>query len=784
MSQGVAERYTGASVARTEDRRILTGRGRYVDDVRLPGMVHAAFVRSPIAHARITGIDADAAREAPGVVAVLTGADLEPHVVSGAGAMAMMGMAGGQAPSFTLLATDKVRLVGDPVALVVAESRYAAEDACELVEVDYDDLPPVATAETALDPSSHPVFEDLATNVLTGPKTTTHGDVDGAFAAADRVVRASLRQHRHQNVPMECRGSVASFDPATGELTVHAATQGVHLVRMALSSQLGMPLEKVHVRAGDVGGSFGLKFGASREEVACAAASRLLGRPVKWIEDRMENLTASGQAREESFAVEAAVSDDGEVLGMKVDMVLDTGAYPGMGGMLPAMIERLIPGPYRVRGLSFTATTVITNKASYVAYRGPWAAETWVRERLLDLVARELGIEPLELRLRNVASRDGGPAALVTGPSLAGVTSRESLERMAELVDLPAFRRRQADARAEGRHLGIGFATYIEAAPGPRESEGGGGPLGPESMRIRVEDDGTVSLFTSQMPHGQGHETTLAQVAADELGVPFEAVRVVVGDSDVVPLGFGTGGSRSATMAGGASLHAARGLRAKVLSLSEHLLEASVDDLELVDGAVGVRGVPARRLSLAEVAAAAATPGAVPDGVDTDLEVTSAFDGGEGGWSGGTHCAIVEVDVDTGLVHVERYVVVEDCGVLINPAIVEGQVRGGVVQGIGAVLLERSAYDPESGQYLSSTFMDYLLPRAAEVPRIEIDHLETVPLDPDVNFRGVGEGGMIVAPPTLCNAIEDALAPFGVRIHEQHLPPARILELLGRIPVE
>ncbi|HEX5367590.1 MAG TPA: xanthine dehydrogenase family protein molybdopterin-binding subunit, partial [Acidimicrobiales bacterium] len=665
MSQGVAERYTGASVARTEDQRILTGRGRYVDDVTLPGMVHAAFVRSPVAHARVTRVEVEAARGAPGVVAVLTGADVEPHVVPGGGAMAMAGMAGSRVPSFTLLATDKVRLVGDPVALVVAESRYAAEDACELVEVDYDELPPVATAEQALDPSSHPVFDDLGGNVLTGPSTRAYGDVDAAFAAADHVVRARLRQHRHQNVPMECRGSVASFDPASGELTVHAATQGVQLVRMALAAQLDLPLEKVHVLAGDVGGSFGLKFGSSREEVACAVASRLLGRPVKWTEDRSENLTASGQAREESFEVEAAVTADGEVLGMKVDMVLDTGAYPGMGATLPATIRRLIPGPYRMRALSFTATTVVTNKASYVAYRGPWAAETWVRERLLDLVARELGIEPLDLRLRNVASREAGPAALVTGPSLVGVTAREGLERMAELVDLPAFRRRQADARAEGRHLGIGFATYIEAAPGPREpGGGGGGPLGPESMRIRLEGDGSVSLFTSQMPHGQGHETTLAQVAADEMGVPFDAVRVVVGDSDAVPMGFGTGGSRSATMAGGASLHAARGLRAKVLALAEHLLEASVDDLELVDGRVGVRGVPARRLTLAEVAAAAATPGALPDGVDTDLELTASFDGGEGGWSGGTHCAVVEVDVDTGLVRVERYVVVEDCGVL------------------------------------------------------------------------------------------------------------------------
>jgi carbon-monoxide dehydrogenase large subunit len=299
-------------------------------------------------------------------------------------------------------------------------------------------------------------------------------------------------------------------------------------------------------------------------------------------------------------------------------------------------------------------------------------------------------------------------------------------------------------------------------------------------MRMRLEADGVVTVFTAQMPHGQGHETTLAQVAAQEFGVPFEQVKVVVGDSDVVPFGF-TGGSRAATMAGGASLHTARSLKQKVLEVASHLMEASPDDLEIVDGLVGVRGVPVSARPVAEIAVAAAEPGRLPEGVDTTLEVTQSYDGGQGGWSGGTHCAIVSVDVETGLVDVERYIVAEDCGALINPAIVEGQVRGGVAQGIGAVLLERSAYDEETGQFLAATFMDYLLPSTTEVPRIEIHHLETVPLDPDVNFRGVGEGGMIVSPPTVCNAIEDALAPFGAEVREQHLPPLRILELIGAL---
>lgn len=781
--QNIAERYTGASVKRSEDPRILTGAGHYVDDVRLPGMLHAAFVRSPFAHARIRSVDVAAAREAEGVALVLTGEELERAIVPGPG---IAGMFSGGAPvaTFTTLATDKVRVVGDPVALVVAESRYLAEDACELVQVDYEELPAVMTSDAAQDPAFPVIFEDLGSNVLVRSSAATFGDVDGAFARADRVVRAELRQHRHQNVPMECRGVVCDFDPAAGALTVYSATQGVHVPRRVLAGSLGLAPEKVRVVAGDIGGSFGLKMGAYREDIACAAASRILGRPVRWMEDRIENLTFSGQAREESFEVEAAVTNEGEILGLRVKMTIDTGAYPGMGAMLPEMVKGMIPGPYKIGALAFESTAVITNKATYIAYRGPWASETWVRERIIDLVARELGMEPIEVRLRNVAVRGVAPLRMVTGRSLAGVTTKESLENIAARVDLAGFRKLQADARQHGRYLGLGIAAYIEPAPGPLEGKGGGGIGGPEQIRLRLELDGTVSVFTSQMPHGQSHQTTFAQIAADEFGVPFDQVRVVVGDSDLVPMGFGTGGSRAAIMAGGASLHGARELKAKVKEIASHLFESSAEDIDLVDGSVAVRGVPASAMSLAEVAQAAHTPGRVPPALEGDIEVNASFDGGEGGWSGGTHAAIVEVDVETGHVRIERYMVAEDCGVLINPAIVEGQVRGGVAQGIGAVLLERSAYDTQSGQYLSSTFMDYLVPTASEIPRIEIEHLETVPLDADVNFRGVGEGGMVISPPTLCNAIEDAIAPFGARVTDQHLPPARILELIGAIPTE
>jgi aerobic carbon-monoxide dehydrogenase large subunit len=778
MTAIAAERYTGASIKRSEDPRILTGAGRYVDDIKLPGMLHAAFVRSPMAHARVLSVDVSAARALPGVVAVLTGAELEEMTVPGPDAlMALMGWAG-PTPEFTLLATDKVRLVGDPVAVVIAESRYIAEDGCELVEVEYDDLPPVVDAAFALDPGSPPLFANLGDNIARLHSRHEFGDVSATFAHADRVTDFHIDVHRHQNVPMEGRGCVASYDADSGVMTMHAATQSVHVTRIAVAMRLGLDQDKVRVLAGDIGGSFGLKIGASREELAVAAASRQIGRPVKWVEDRGENLTASGQAREESFDVRAAVSNDGDLLGLDVQMVVDTGAYPGMGAMVPDIMEAMLPGPYKLAAMGFESTAVTTNKACYVAYRGPWASETFVRERVLDLLAKDLGLDPVEVRLRNVAPRTDPPTVMITGRPLVGVTAKESLERVAELVDFPAFRHRQAQARAHGRYLGIGVATFIEAAPGPRSPEGPSGPMGLESMRLQLTEDGIVALFTGQMPHGQSHQTTLAQIAADEFGVPFEQVRVVVGDSAVVPFGL-TGGSRSATMTGGVALHGARQLKAKVLDFAAGLMEVSAQDLVITDGNIWVRGDPASAISVTEVAQrAAAMTGPSGDGAAAELEVEATYDGGEGGWSGGTHCAIVDVDAETGIVKVERYVAVEDCGALINPAVVEGQIRGGVAQGIGAVLLERSAYG-EDGSFQSATFMDYLMPTACDIPRIEIEHLETVPLDADVNFRGVGEGGMIVAPPTVVNAIEDALSPFGVRIYEQHLPPARILELIA-----
>jgi carbon-monoxide dehydrogenase large subunit len=785
----IGARAIGARVLRAEDPRILTGRGRYIDDIVLPGMLHAAFKRSTVPHGRLVSLDVSAARQLPGVVAVYTGEDIArcTNAVQPGAAIGMHLMPGLQAPAVYALATDKVRYVGDPIALVVAEDRYVAEDAVELIEEDIDWLDPVVTYDDALDASKPSLFDELEDNVAFRSEAT-FGDVDGAFARADRVVHASIWVHRHQPVPMETRGLIASYDVDSEHLTVHASTQSPHMIRVLLPGQVNVPMEKIRVLADDVGGGFGLKNGVQRDEVAVIAAAIDLGRPVKWIEDRLEHLAVGGQAREEGADIEAAVTADGLLLGVRMDAKLNLGAYgcdPFNGAIFVGSLSNSFQGPTKVEGIQATNTVVFSNKATYVSYRGPWATADFLRERLLDTVARELGLDPIEVRRRNYVQRDEPPLAMLTGQPFLAVTTREQVEEAARLVDWAGFRERQADARRQGRYLGIGMAAYLEAAPGPRipgQEDMGAAIMGKEVAHVSLEDDGTVRIITRQQPHGQSHETTLAQVAVDELGVRFEDVKVVFGDTDLTPFALvGTGGSRAATLANGVVLHASRELREKIVALAEDVLEASAADLEIRDGVISVKGSPTVELPLRELARIVVEePSRFPDAADTELLVTRDYDGGQSGWSGGAHVAEVEIDVETGLVDVTRYVVVEDCGLPVNPAIVEGQIRGGVAQAIGAVLLEHAAYG-DDGQPLASTFMDYLMPTTTNVPNLEIHHVDTILTDPDVNFRGVGEGGMIVAPACLTNAIEDALEPFGVRVQEQHLPPSRILELVGAV---
>ncbi|MGE0308112.1 MAG: xanthine dehydrogenase family protein molybdopterin-binding subunit, partial [Acidimicrobiia bacterium] len=786
-------RLVGSRERRVEDHRLLTGQGRYVDDVVAPGMAHAAFLRSPHAHARIVRIDIAAARRLDGVLGAFTGADIAAHTNPFVGMITLDGLFD---PQFHALATDRVRLVGDPVAIVVARSRAIAEDACELIDVDYEPLEPIAGIADALDSTKPALWSAAGGNVLYRDERNV-GEIDSLFAAADRVVTHRFRQHRQSNQPMEARGCVAELDPATGSVTYHSATQAPHVMRWGLGLMVGrstmtesirtlmsrrdnvtrfvkgtraelssrpeligagklqapamlrqmrrQPQRSValtkglmallaksdadvpHVVAEDVGGAFGAKTSVSREDVAVLVAAQQLRCSVKWIEDRNEHLLVGAQAREETVDVSVAVHDDGTLLAMKADLVMDGGAYPGFPYAAPLFCQLarvMIPGPYRWKALGFRSRVVATNKATYCAYRGPWAVETWVRERMMDLVARELGISAAEMRLRNIIGPDELPTPMITGPMLdVRMSAQRTLTTALEAGDYGNWSAMQAAARAEGRLVGLGMSTFIEAAPGPPKFFdhviGGFATMaGEEPARAQLNDDGTVSVFTQQMPHGQGHETTLAQVAADQLGVPMSSVRVVYGDTRTTPFGLvGTGGSRSAAMAGGAVTAAAATLRSSIVDLAADLLEAAREDVTITDGVAHVAGVPSRGVPLCDVADAARQR-------HVELTATGTWDGGDGGWAQATHLCWVEIDPATGKVHIDRYLVVEDCGELINPTIVDGQIAGGVAQGIGAVLYEKVIYD-DNAQCQTGTFLDYLLPTAAEIPDIEIIHVQT-----------------------------------------------------------
>jgi len=775
MTVTPASRFVGQSVPRVEDQRILTGSGRYIDDIVLPGMLHGVFVRSPLAHARIDSIDAGRARSMPGVVAVITAAELEGIVQP---LQFPMEVANYLRPVFHALASDKVRHVGDQVAFVVAESRYLAEDARDAVEVDYDPLDPVACMEHAKDPARPPVFDDVASNLFY-TETMDVGDPDAAFAQADRVVRETLVAQRVAHVPLDPRGGVADYRAGTGELTYHATTQAPHNLRQALAGHLGHPAEQLRVLVPDIGGAFGQKALPCREDLVACAAAKLVGRPVKWVDDRLENMASGGHAREETLELAAAVRDDGTILGVEVKMELDQGAYPYVGLLSPLfgwIVRTVIGSAYRIDSMRWALDVYATNKASYGPYRGPWAAETLARETLIDRIARELGLEPVEVRRRNLLRPDEQPRKLMTGPTLEGLTSLASVERAAELVGLEGFRAEQQRAREQGRRLGVGFSTYIEPAPGPPDYWTSiGFPAGGERAVARLEPDGHLTVMTTQAPNGQGHETTLAQVAATEMGVPLEHVRVLHGDTNAIPYSsMGTGGSRGATMASGAALHATRAVKNKVVSYAAGMLEIAPEDLELADGKVSPKDAPDRGLSLAQVARAVYS--APPDGEEPDLRSAVFFHAPRGGWSGGTHCCVVEVDPETGVVTIVRYLVVEDCGSLVNPAIVDGQIRGGVAQGIGIALYENALYD-EDGNFLAGTFVNYLVPTAMEIPPIEIEHLHGLSETFDeVGYRGVGEGGTIAAPAAVVNAVFDALGnPTDIALP---LTPERVLELV------
>jgi carbon-monoxide dehydrogenase large subunit len=770
----------GRSVRRVEDERFLTGQGRYVGDLVVPGMVHLAFARSPHAHARLGAVDTAAAAGAPGVAACVTGEDLRGRVRP---VRAPSRMKTYTPTDFPALALGKVRYAGEAVVAVAADSRYAAEDAVDRIRVAYEPLPVVHDVEAALLDGSSRVHDDAGGNLILS-RTFAQGDIDAAFAAAPVRVAARFRFHRHAGVAMENRGCVAEWQG--GALTLWVSTQVPGILRNVLAEVLGLSAHRVRVVAPDVGGGFGLKSVAYPEEIVACALAMQLGRPVKWIGDRREDLLTSTQAWDEVIDAELAVGEDGAVQGVRARVLADIGAYsiyPWTASIEVIQVVSFLPGPYRVPHYRAEAFGVATNKAPMGPYRGvgrPVAA--FVMEGLLDRAARRLGLDPVEIRRRNMIRDDEFPYRSPSGIVWDGAAFRQTLEETCARAGYPALRAEQASARAAGRTVGIGVAAYVEltgigsAIP---VSPGADIATGTEGATVRVEPGGGVTALFGLAGHGQGYETTLAQVVASELGARVEDVRVAHGDTGLAPHGTGTYASRGAVLGGGAAILASRAVRDKALAIAAHLLEAAAGDLEVVDGAIRVRGVPDRALTLAQVATAAhAGSRRLPSGMEPGLEATRFYDPFFGTASCATHLAVVEIERDTCAVRVLRYVAVEDCGRVINPMIVEGQAVGGIAQGIGAALLEELVYS-EDGQLLTGTLMDYLVPTATEIPAVEVHHVDRASVTTLGGFKGVGEGGTIGAPAAIASAIADALAPLGLDVGELPVSGDRLFRMLG-----
>jgi carbon-monoxide dehydrogenase large subunit len=734
-------------------------------------MLHACFVRSPFPRARILSVNVTAACALPGVRAVYVAEDLNPEVHE-----QWHSQLGPQSPETPRppLAEDEVRFVGDPVALVVAEDRYIAEDACDLVDVDYEPLPPIVDYVAAID-ADVLVHEAHGSNVVHddgGPASA----LDAVFAGATHVVEESVSQQAYAAVPMETRGMVVEHDPSVGEITMWVATQAPHEHRAFCARLLGIPEHRVRAIARDTGGGFGQKILVQREEMCLWLAAPKLPAAVKWVEDRRENLMAAGWSRHEHGDVTIAFDDDGVIEAIHLDFVSDAGAYPTPWPAMPAaMVGTVFPGPYRVPAAGFRARSVYTNTAGRSGYRGPWQFESLAREVVLEIAARRMGIDAVELRRRNLLRLDDMPYTNANGMAYNCVSPLETFEHAVALLDYEAFRDEQARAREAGRYLGVGFANYVEP------TTPAWGIFGTEGATIRIEPTGKVNVYVAGGSSGNSLETTVVQLTADALGVDIADVNTIQGDTALTGFGAGTGGSRSGAMLAGAIAETAGGLRARIAAIAAHRLEAAVEDIEVAHGRASVRGTPAAGMSVAEIAALAYfSPESLPAEVPPGLEASGRFaTSARSNWANATHVCTCEVDVRTGQVELLRYIVGEDCGAMINPNVVEGQIAGGTVQGIGGALLEEITYD-EDGNPLSTTFLDYLLPTASEVPTIEYGHVETPGPLPG-GYKGVGEGGAIGAPPAVVNAVNDALAPLGVGLTRLPLTPARILdEIHGR----
>jgi aerobic carbon-monoxide dehydrogenase large subunit len=776
--------FIGRSLPRREDHRLLTGRGQFIADLDLPHMLHAVFVRSPLAHARIRRVDLAHAACAPGVACALSGADLlqllppvpdtQLSLPSKWTALVQHKFINPQQP---LLAHDKVRHVGEAVAVIVAESRHAAEDAAQLVHLDLDPLPGVVDPEQALCPGAPIIHEKFHTNLI-GAFTIGKGDIDAAFARSPHKLQRRFYHHRYAAAPMECRGVVGVHDARTDSVTIWSATQVVHWVRREAAAVLRLPEARVRCVALDVGGGFGLKGHVYPEDLLIPFLARRLGRPVQWIEDRREHLVCSCHSRDQMHEVEVGFDDEGRILALRDRFVVDCGAWNPIGAGVVYNTAVHLTGPYKIDAVAIDARIAATNKVPNAPYRGAGRPEAaFAMERIVDLIAGKLGLEPADVRLRNMVRpdempyrvgipyRDGEPIVYDGGDYPQALR-----QALAAVGGVAAFRERQRTAREEGRYLGLGIGCYVEGT--------GVGPF--ESATVRVDPSGKIFVSSGACPQGQGMETIFAQVVADIWRVHPDDVVMSLADTAAIAIGFGTIASRSTVTLSAAIHGASERLRAKVFAIAANLLECAVGDLELRKNGVGIVGVPGAEVSLADVARAA-RPGwdhRRPPGTDAGLEETYYYEPPTVTWSYAVHAAVLEVDVEVGQVTIEQYVIAHDCGVVVNPMLVEGQIIGGTAQGIGGALLEEFNYDRE-GQLLAGSFMDYMVPTACEVPNMHLIHQHSPsPLNP-LGVKGVGEGGPIAPPAVIANAVSDALRPFAVEFNRLPVKPELIQQAIA-----
>lgn len=773
----MSTRVFGSAIRRREDPRLITGTATYTDDLKLPNMVHAAILRSSQAHARIKHIDTSKAKKAPGVLAVYTSADTAPALKP----MPCLWLIPGsdlKVAEYPMLAKDVVRYVGECVAVVVAETRYQAQDAVDLIDVDYESLPAVVDPEKATAQGAPQLHKDVAKNqafhwVVAG------GDVDAAFRNAEVVVRDRIVQQRLIPTAMEPRAALAQWTQATGELTLWNTTQNPHIARFACSVVTGVPEDRLRVVAPEVGGGFGSKIAQYPGEFIAVFCAMKLGRPVSWTETRMENYQATTHGRDHVQDVELAATREGKITGLRCTVYAGMGAYlstaaPGIPTILHGL---MLSGPYMVPAVKEDVYGVYTNATPVEAYRGAGRPEaSFMLERMIDKLAHELKMDVAEIRQRNLIPpfEDGHP--VVTGLTYDSGNYQAALDKALSHIEYKALRAEQARLRKEGRYLGIGVTTYVEICGlGPSQVAGAVGFQGGlwESAIVRFHPTGKVNVFIGASPHGQGEETTFAQIVADELGVDVNDVKVVHGDTDNTPMGWGTYGSRTTAVGGAALAVAVRKIKDKARKLSAHLLEASAEDIDYADGKFFVKGSPDRFKTIQDIALMANVAWNMPEGMEAGLEATSFYDPPNFVYPFGAHIAVVEVDKETGRVDLKRYVAVDDCGPQINPMIVEGQLHGGVVQGIGQALWEEAVYD-SNGQLLSGSMLDYAIPRADMLPEIEI--LSTVTRSPHhpLGVKGIGEAGTIASTAAVYNAVIDAVQPLGVDHLMMPMTPERV----------